>query len=881
MRWKGYEKKRQKSRWLAAGLAALMTMAAVCGCGGGETGRSKGDKADGSEGTVTGEDGQSAKYGGDGEAMGRYLEEESDLSEYLEGYRNHLFRLQDGKLVIAEPMQQLLVSEDNGATWTWEENDWLSPLIEEGNYIQSIAIGADGTKGVVYTLMDAAEGMAGDGQDEDEPESGEEQDGDQQESNGKQEEDQQEGSEDQNETDNGQTSQDTDAAAGGDGAETADDAADPDASGDEPEDSFQESAGNEWWISPKSSVLVVKPDGTQLPVEFPAAEEEYPVHIWIADNGRIFLGTYGDVLYEVKEDGSCERFLTLENSPQMIAFQGSRMIIDGYEFEGLLIYDMETQEYISDEVLDTFVKENYGDRTFNGGSWYDLYCFPGGEDVIYLAGKKGVHRHVIGGGAMEQIIDASLSSFGNPARHLLGMVTLDNNEFMTVFTDARLVRYVYDTTVPTVPNETVRAYSLTDNASLRQAISLYQAQNPEVYVEYEIGMEEGSAVTREDALKKLNTQIMAGEGPDLLVMDDLPFDSYVEKGMLADLTDYLAQYSAEEPLFDNVIEALKKDGKAYVAPATIGIPQIAAAADGLENVKDLSDLADVMEQLRQAHPDKDILGIGSASALLKRLAATSAPKWITADGSIDREVLQEYLEQCKRIYDIQMDGLDQETVETYQERMGRLAEYYGVGMEQIDWEVYLDLMSYLGKERHMMIGWMCAQYGYLELVSLSRNEASKDAKVIPMQGQCTKVFKPATMLAVSAASGKKDAAMRFFDYFLSAQAQSSYDGLPVNQEAFDMQFTPVEEYLAEDGGYSYLSVSSKDGTRLEYVVYWPDDEQILALKEQLGHLQTAYLPDSVLEDAVFEQGVAYMQGKLSLEQALDEIEQKVSIYMAE
>ena len=120
-----------------------------------------------------------------------------------------------------------------------------------------------------------------------------------------------------------------------------------------------------------------------------------------------------------------------------------------------------------------------------------------------------------------------------------------------------------------------------------------------------------------------------------------------------------------------------------MAPATIGIPQIAAAADGLENVKDLSDLADVMEQLRQAHPDKDILGIGSASALLKRLAATSAPKWITADGSIDREVLQEYLEQCKRIYDIQMDGLDQETVETYQERMGRLAEYYGVSADYL------------------------------------------------------------------------------------------------------------------------------------------------------------------------------------------------------
>lgn len=49
----------------------------------------------------------------------------------------------------------------------------------------------------------------------------------------------------------------------------------------------------------------------------------------------------------------------------------------------------------------------------------------------------------------------------------------------------------------------------------------------------------------------------------------------------------------------------------------------------------------------------------------------------------------------------------------------------------------------------------------------------------------------------------------------------------------------------------------------------------------MGQLQTAYIPDSVLEDAVFEQGVAYMQDKQSLEQALDEIERQVSIYMAE
>lgn len=275
------------------------------------------------------------------------------------------------------------------------------------------------------------------------------------------------------------------------------------------------------------------------------------------------------------------------------------------------------------------------------------------------------------------------------------------------------------------------------------------------------------------------------------------------------------------------------------------------------------------------------MGIGGAAALLKRLAATSAPKWITADGSIDREVLQEYLEQCKRIYDIQMDGLDQEMVATYQERMGRLAEYYGVGMEQIDWEAYLDLMSYLGKEQHMMIGWMCAQYGYLELVSLSKNEASKDAKVIPMQGQCTKVFKPATMLAVSAASGQIDAAKDFMNTFLSAEVQSEYDGLPLNQNAFDTQFTPREDIMGAEGEYTSLYTTDADGNGIGYTMYWPSDETIAAFKKELSELTTAYVPDQMLEGAVFKQGAGYMQGEQTIERALDEIEKTVAIYMAE
>ncbi len=776
-------------------LAASMVFAmAGCGAGGAASGEQETTGSTDAAGEKE-QDGTAGTTGGDGPvAMGRYVEEEIDLSEQLQ-QPSSMSRLADGSLVIMDKSAGMLVSKDEGATWTAETPDWFAELKANETYISNMYMGPDGTAAVITG----------------------------------------------------------------------------------------ESSGEGDDVTFILRLSLYLPDGTQVPVEKEMTEDEmYFKQVAFKEDGTILASTYRGV-YEVQQDGSCEQILTLDYNPQWMWVRDNLLVVDNDwgEQEMPMLYDLEAGTAFEDQVLTEFMAENYQSRSFNGMDYCDVYLLPGEDGTVYVTGSKGIHRHVVGGNMMEQIVDGSLSMLSNPQYYTISMMQLEGDAFLGLYTGNKLIRFTYDPDVPSVPEQVVKLYSLQENANIRQAISRYQVQHPDVFVSYEVGMGSGDSVTREDAIKKLNTQIMAGEGPDLLVMDDLPFDSYVEKGMLADLTDYLAQYSAEEPLFDNVIEALKKDGKAYVAPATIGIPQIAAAADGLENVRDLSDLADVMEQLRQAHPDKDILGIGSASALLKRLAATSAPKWITADGSIDREVLQEYLEQCKRIYDIQMDGLDQETVETYQERMGRLTEYYGVGMEQIDWEAYLDLMSYLGKEQHMMIGWMCAQYGYLELVSLSRNEASKDAKVIPMQGQCTKVFKPATMLAVSAASGQIDAAKDFMNTFLSAEVQSEYDGLPLNRNAFDTQFTPKEDIMGAEGEYTSLYTTDADGNGIGYTMYWPSDETIAAFKQELSELTTAYVPDQMLEGAVFKQGAGYMQGEQTIEQALDEIEKAVAIYMAE
>ena len=266
---------------------------------------------------------------------------------------------------------------------------------------------------------------------------------------------------------------------------------------------------------------------------------------------------------------------------------------------------------------------------------------------------------------------------------------------------------------------------------------------------------------------------------------------------------------------------------------------------------------------------------------MKRFAATSEPKWMKEDGTIERDVLGEYLEQCKRIFDAQMEGMGEEVREQYERRMERVSEYNGVDAEETEWSINSDMLYYIGKETKMMTGWIPSQYEYTQMISIDKNKDFENTKAVPMQGQCSQVFKPNTMLAVSAASAQPEAALEFMDAFLSSEVQGVYDGLPINQNAYDIQFTPKEEYLGENGEYGSWSSSDPDGNRVDFQSFWASDKEIADFKRKLSAVNTAYIPDLMLENAVFTQGISYMRGERSLDETLDEVEKAVAIYMAE
>ncbi len=648
----------------------------------------------------------------------------------------------------------------------------------------------------------------------------------------------------------------------------------------------EEGAKEEPGGSLNRKLLMVAPDGTENPVEIALTEDDSDLYqIYMADNGRTFVTVIGSGnIYEIKEDGSSKLFLTLEagHRPELIQFQGDLMIIDAYGTDGLLIYDMEKEEYIEDEVLNEFVNTNYKNRNSQAGMWYGMYFFPGEDGVLYLAGAKGLYRHVIGGSAIEQIIDGSLCTFNNPAYSIVGMTALENNEFLALFTNGRLVRFVYDPDIPTVPTERLKVYSLKENRTIRQAITLYQTDNPAVYAEYEIGMAEGSSVTREDALKSLNTKIMAGEGPDVLILDGMPEDSYIEKGLLLDLSPIVSEAGGGEEFFGNITEAMMTGDKLYAMPCEIQLPVILGREKYVSGAVNLEGIADAVEKLRSDNPGKDLLGICTEKGIMRLFAMVCVPGWIKEDGDIDREAVAEFLTQTKRIYDAQMEGLPKETVSNYNSLNESYLQEIGISRDDSDYlRTSVSPLYFIANLSYMECGALNSAYSYADVTSTDRAKGFEDCVLIPMKGQAGNVFCAKTLLGINAASENTGAAQDFIKICLGKENQSGlFNGFAVNKTAFKESFVPAYE-LEEDGIYTTTAMSSADGIYAEMATYWPDEKLIGELEKQIEAVDTPYIEEAVLEEAVYEEGIMFMQGKLSLEETVDAVEKKVSIYMSE
>ena len=193
-----------------------------------------------------------------------------------------------------------------------------------------------------------------------------------------------------------------------------------------------------------------------------------------------------------------------------------------------------------------------------------------------------------------------------------------------------------------VPENTLIIYSLESNDLVIDMIAAFREEYPEVEIIYETGEGGEGSTTVSDRIRALNTRILAGNGPDLLIMDGLPEKSYIEKGILADLNSVL--FEEKKELLPNILSAYTKEEKIYMLPMRIKLPLIFTTEQKPEGFVSLKDLAEYSKA-----QSGGVLGSISCSYCLEMLYCNFMPDIILSDNRMDREAIREFLSLVKEL----------------------------------------------------------------------------------------------------------------------------------------------------------------------------------------------------------------------------------------
>ena len=142
---------------------------------------------------------------------------------------------------------------------------------------------------------------------------------------------------------------------------------------------------------------------------------------------------------------------------------------------------------------------------------------------------------------------------------------------------------------PSVPqtNERLTVFcvgDLRDSGMIELALNRYRQLYPDIQVEL-IKPESENIEEREELYQQVAAQIMAGEGPDVFLVEDLVMDveKLVRQGIFADMEPFFRADSFDwEPYHQAVMDGGVWNGKRFVIPLTYNFPLLFTTRTALE-----------------------------------------------------------------------------------------------------------------------------------------------------------------------------------------------------------------------------------------------------------------------------------------------------------
>ena len=290
-------------------------------------------------------------------------------------------------------------------------------------------------------------------------------------------------------------------------------------------------------------------------------------------------------------------------------------------------------------------------------------------------------------------------------------------------------------------NTVLKIYSLKENSMIRSSLAFFRREHTDISINYTVGYtgEDGFSVS--DAIRKLNTEIMADEGPDIIVLDNLPVEEYISKGVLEPVTDIVNEKKDE--IFFNMIEGYNKESEIFCVPTTFRIPVII----GNSEVVSAESSKAVIDQIEQQ--ESPVLTRQDFPYAAMYMFVTS--DMVEKDG-MNEEKLTAYYNDLLRLKE--MGNVTDKIVGESDYSMNQTVDIFPYGESDVPSDIYFG-------EAKAGVGQIAYVDSYIKLKS-ARKQADIQFDYLNKSGG--NYYIPTEVLGINSRSSYKDAAKEFRDY---------------------------------------------------------------------------------------------------------------------
>lgn len=475
------------------------------------------------------------------------------------------------------------------------------------------------------------------------------------------------------------------------------------------------------------------------------------------------------------------------------------------------------------------------------------------DGTIIAAGNSGIFRYAADGDKWERLLPGSETSFALSDRWCVGLAASTDGGIYALFSqdggNAILNVYRYDPDAVAEVTEVLKLYAVEESYLLQNAVALYHRTHPEVMIEteYAYSLDDSYSNVEYDyneVYQKLNTMLMSGDAPDILVLDHLNPDSFIEKGLLADLSGVLAPMEEDGELLKNITDSYRaEDGGTYVIPLQFGFSYITGRDITAADMQSIETLAAFLKGKQESY-----MGCKTVEDMVDLFYPYFCDD-IVKEKTLDKDVLREKLEAMKIIAD--NCGI----VEKYDDKNNRRHNIWDLASE-----IKLAIEKGAAGFNDCMFDVAITDYIKGEFAVFENQ------------------FIPSLETAVCTKSQKQETAKDFIRFALSEQIQDQdyYSGFPVNARSLEKLTLRDRSDMA-----AVTTIEGDDGSEVMFEIKAFPESTAQRLAEICKTVSRPVKEDAKIRELLIDSLSSYLRGQGSLEDAVSEIEKGLNMYLAE